>query len=324
MSEEEGQGLCPWTPLGPSREGVLRTTAPDPHSFALPNTEAHDPRTDDLDQWSSETAINALWEGQLAAVAAVRPALPAIAAAAEQAAERLRTTGRLIYCGAGTSGRLGVLDASELPPTFDWPPERLHHLIAGGPQAITRSVEDAEDDTNQAATDVAEANIQTADVLIALAASGATPYTIACTRLARARGALTIGIANSPAAPLLTACEHAILVETGAEPIAGSTRMKAGTSQKVVLTLLSTTIMLRLGRVWRGRMVDMAARNEKLRRRALRMVRDLTGANEPEAAAALGCAGGKVKLAILLLHGMDIETATAELEEHGSKLGKII
>jgi len=315
MCEKEGQGSA-LDPLGPE--------APDPRSYALPNTEAHDPRTQTLDQWPTDTAVLALWEGQLAAVAAVRPALSAIAAAAEQAAGRLSTNGRIIYCGAGTSGRLGVLDATELPPTFDWPPDRLHHLIAGGPQAITRSVENAEDDTNQAATDVADANIQAADVLIALAASGATPYTLACARLARARGALTIGIANSPAAPLLAACEHAILVETGAESIVGSTRMKAGTSQKVVLTLLSTTIMLRLGRVWRGRMVDMAARNEKLRRRALRMVRDLTGAGEPEVAAALGRAGGKVKLAILLLHGMDIETASAELENHGGQLGKII
>jgi N-acetylmuramic acid 6-phosphate etherase len=315
MSEKEGQGSA-LDPLGPE--------APDPHSRALPNTEAYDPRTHDLDQWSAETAVLALWEGQLAAVAAVRPALRAIAAAAEHAATRLRTAGRLIYCGAGTSGRLGVLDASELPPTFDWPPERLHHLIAGGDVAITRSVENAEDDTGQAAKDVAAANFESADVLIALAASGATPYTLACARLARARGALTIGIANSPAAPLLAACEHAILVETGAEPIAGSTRMKAGTSQKVVLTLLSTTIMLRLGRVWRGRMVDMAARNDKLRRRALRMVRDLTGAAEPQATDALARAGGKVKLAILLLHGLDLETASAELEKHAGQLGKII
>jgi N-acetylmuramic acid 6-phosphate etherase len=333
MFEEEGQGALPAGPklgrsregeLRKTREGVLRTSAPDPHFYAVPNTEAHDPRTHALDQWPTETAIQALWEGQLAAVAAVRPALPAIAAAAEQAATRLHTAGRLIYCGAGTSGRLGVLDASELNPTFDWPPERLHYLIAGGRQAITRSVENAEDDTQQAAMDVADAGIGSGDVFIALAASGATPYTLACARLARARGALTIGVANSPAAALLAACEHAILVETGAEPIAGSTRMKAGTAQKVVLTLLSSAIMLRLGRVWRGRMVDMAARNEKLRRRAVRMVRDLTGAGEDEAGAALASAGGKVKLAILLLHGMDAETAAAELEKHGGRLGEII
>jgi N-acetylmuramic acid 6-phosphate etherase len=290
----------------------------------LPHTELSDPRTRDLDTWPPLTAVNALWEGQLAAVAAVRPALPAIAAAAEAAASRLRARGRLIYCGAGTSGRLGVLDASELPPTFDWPPERLHHLLAGGPAALTQAVENAEDRTDLAEADVATAKINDCDVLIALAASGATPYALTCASLARARWALTIGIANSPGAPLLAACDHAILVETGAEPIAGSTRLKAGTAQKVVLNLLSTTIMLRLGRVWRGQMVDMVARNEKLRRRALRMVRSLTGANEDDARAALAQAGGKAKLAILLLRGLDADTAATALAMHGGQLSAIL
>jgi N-acetylmuramic acid 6-phosphate etherase len=260
----------------------------------------------------------------MAAVAAVRPALPAIAAAAEAAASRLRRTGRLIYCGAGTSGRLGVLDASELPPTFDWPPERLHHLLAGGPAALTSAVENAEDRTDLAAADLEAAKITDCDVVIALAASGATPYAITCATMARARWALTIGIANSPGAPLLSACDHAILVETGAEPIAGSTRLKAGTSQKVVLNLLSTLIMVRLGRVWRGQMVDMVARNEKLRRRALRMVRGLTGATEDAARDALAQAGGKAKLAILLLHGMDADEAATKLAEAGGQLGRIL
>ena len=290
----------------------------------LPTTEACDPRTLGLDEWPALVAANALWEGQMAAVAAVRPALPAIAAAAEAAASRLRRTGRLIYCGAGTSGRLGVLDASELPPTFDWPPERLHHLLAGGPAALTSAVENAEDRTDLAAADVEAAKITDCDVVIAIAASGATPYAITCATMARARWALTIGIANSPGAPLLSACDHAILVETGAEPIAGSTRLKAGTSQKVVLNLLSTLIMVRLGRVWRGQMVDMVARNEKLRRRALRMVRGLTGATEDAARDALAQAGGKAKLAILLLHGMDADEAATKLAEAGGQLGRIL
>ena len=290
----------------------------------LPQTEAFDPRMRDLDRWPPLSAVQALWEGQLAAVAAVRPALPAIAAAAEAAASRLRATGRLIYCGAGTSGRLGVLDASELPPTFDWPPDRVAHLLAGGRPALTAAIENAEDRADLAETDVAALRINDCDVLIAVAASGATPYAITCASLARTRWALTIGIANSPAAPLLEACDHAILVETGAEPIAGSTRLKAGTAQKVVLNLLSTTIMLRLGRVWRGRMVDMVARNEKLRRRAVRMVQDLTGAAEAESRAALAQAGGKTKLAILLLHGMDADSAAAALASHGGQLGAIL
>jgi N-acetylmuramic acid 6-phosphate etherase len=290
----------------------------------LPTTEACDPRTLGLDEWPALVAANALWEGQMAAVAAVRPALPAIAAAAEAAASRLRRTGRLIYCGAGTSGRLGVLDASELPPTFDWPPERLHHLLAGGSAALTSAVENAEDRTDLAAADLEAAKITDCDVVIAIAASGATPYAITCATMARARWALTIGIANSPGAPLLSACDHAILVETGAEPIAGSTRLKAGTSQKVVLNLLSTLIMVRLGRVWRGQMVDMVARNEKLRRRALRMVRGLTGATEDAARDALAQAGGKAKLAILLLHGMDADEAATKLAEAGGQLGRIL
>ncbi len=290
----------------------------------LPHTEHADPRMLDLDRWAPLTAVNALWEGQLAAVAAVRPALGAIAAAAEAAASRLRQRGRLIYCGAGTSGRLGVLDASELPPTFDWPPERLHHLLAGGAAALTQAVENAEDRADLAEADVVFAKINDCDVLIAVAASGATPYAVTCASLARARWALTIGIANSPCAPLFDACDHSILVETGPEPIAGSTRMKAGTAQKVVLNLLSTTIMLRLGRVWRGQMVDMVARNEKLRRRALRMVQSLTGAAESEARAALAQAGGKAKLAILLLNGLDADTAATELATHGGQLGKIL
>jgi N-acetylmuramic acid 6-phosphate etherase len=292
--------------------------------LGLPETEACDPRTLQLDQWPALIAAQALWEGQLAAVAAVRPALPAIAAAAEAAASRLRRTGRLIYCGAGTSGRLGVLDASELPPTFDWPPERLRYLLAGGDVALTRAVENAEDRVDLAEADVAAAKITDCDVVIALAASGATPYALTCASLARARWALTIGIANSPGAPLLAACDHGILVETGAEPIAGSTRLKAGTSQKVVLNLLSTLIMVRLGRVWRGQMVDMVARNEKLRKRALRMVRGLTGASEEAARDALAQAGGKAKLAILLLNGMDADEAGASLAAAGGHLSKVL
>jgi N-acetylmuramic acid 6-phosphate etherase len=290
----------------------------------LPHTENSDPRYLELDAWPAHVAMHALWESQMAAVAAVRPALPAIAAAVEGAASRLRRTGRLIYCGAGTSGRLGVLDASELPPTFDWPPERLHFLLAGGRVALTQAVENAEDRTDLAAEDVAAAKITDCDVVIALAASGATPYAITCASLARSRWALTIGIANSPAAPLLDACDHAILVETGPEPIAGSTRLKAGTAQKVVLNLLSTGIMLRLGRVWRGQMVDMVARNEKLRRRALRIVCGLTDADEDAARAALVQAGGRTKLAILLLRGMDADSATAALAAHQGQLGEIL
>lgn len=289
---------------------------PDP----VPPTEHRDPRTEALDEWPVLVAAHALWEGQLAAIAAIRPALPAIAEAAEQAASRLGTAGRLIYCGAGTSGRLGVLDASELAPTFDWPEDRVHALIAGGAEALTRAVENAEDRAEEATRDAAAADISAADVVIALAASGATPYAVACAAASRARGALTIGIANVPGAPLLAACAHGVLIETGAEPIAGSTRLKAGTAQKVVLNLLSTLIMIRLGRVWRGQMVDVVARNAKLRRRALRMVMQGAGCDAEAAQAALDASGGKAKLAILVARGMAVEEARARLARSGGHL----
>ena len=288
---------------------------------ALPATEGLDPRMEALDSWPSEAILDALWEGQMAAIAALRPALPAIAAAAEAAAERLAGgTGRLVYAGAGTSGRIGVQDGAELPPTFDWPEDRLVLLIAGGPTALLRAVENAEDRADLAESDLAAHQVGATDVVIGLAASGTTPYTLACLRAARARGALTIAVANSPGAPLLAAAEHPILVATGPEAIAGSTRMKAGTAQKAVLNLFSSLVMIRLGRVWRGRMVDMVARNEKLRRRAERMLAGLTGAGPEPVRAALAKAGGKVKLAVLLLAGQERAEAERLLARHGGTL----
>ena len=282
-------------------------------SEGLPATEGVDPRYLDLDEWPSAVALDALLEAQLSAVAAVRPALASIAAAAEAAAVRLRADGRLIYCGAGTSGRIGVQDGAELPPTFDWPEDRLGLLIAGGSEALTRAVENAEDRADLALADMTAQHVTKADVVIGLAASGATRYVLACLNVARTAGALTVGIANSPGAPLLATADYPILVQTGAEPIAGSTRLKAGTSQKVVLNLFSTLVMLRLGRVWRGRMVDMVARNDKLRGRAMRMVRALTGCTDDAAANALARSDGKTKLAVLLVHGMDRQTAEERL-----------
>ncbi len=290
-------------------------------SDALPATETIDPRYRDIAEWPSDVAVSALLEAQLAAVAAVRPAVAAIAAAADDAAARLRGAGRLIYCGAGTSGRIGVQDGAELPPTFAWPEHRLALLIAGGRDALTQAVENAEDSTDQAAADIAGLAPGPDDVLIAIAASGATPYPLACLRAAAQVGALTIAVANSPAGPLLAAARHPILLETGAEPIAGSTRLKAGTSQKVALNLLSTTIMLRLGHVYRGQMVDMQARNEKLRGRAVRMVCGFTGCDDAAARAALAAADGHVKTAVLLVHGVALEAAAGRLAACGGDLG---
>lgn len=287
---------------------------------SLPATEATSPRFAAIDAWASPDILDALLEGQMAAVAAVRPALPYLAAAAEAAAGRLRDGGRLVYAGAGTSGRIGVQDGAELTPTFNWPRDRLVLLMAGGESALTQAVEDAEDQDDRAQQAVAAAGLGPPDVMLGLAASGGTPYTLACLRAARTAGALTIGIANSPGAPLLAAAHHAILIETGPEPIAGSTRMKAGTAQKVALNLFSTLLMVRLGRVYRGQMVDMVASNSKLRARAVRMLQGLTGCSPDAAAAALSQAGGTVKTAVLILRGLSREGADVLLARHHGQL----
>jgi N-acetylmuramic acid 6-phosphate etherase len=232
--------------------------------------------------------------------------------------------GRLVYAGAGTSGRIGVQDGAELPPTFDWPEGRLLLLMAGGAAAFTRSIENAEDDEAAGATAAEAHAVGAADVVVGIAASGSTPFTAALVRAARARGALTIGIANSPGGSLLAAAEFAVLAETGAEVIAGSTRMKAGTAQKVVLNLFSSLVMVRLGRVHRGLMVDMQARNAKLRARAVRMLRRLTGREDAALDAALAAADGRVKTAVLVLEGMDRAGAEAALAGQGGSLRRAL
>ena len=288
----------------------------------LPRTEQVSARFRDLDLWDSGQALDALWEGQMAAVAALRPALPALGLAADAAAARLGAgTGRLIYAGAGTSGRLAALDSAELPPTFDWPHARTALLIAGGTASLLRAAEGAEDDTAAARAGLAAIDAGPSDVLIALAASGGTPFAITAVEIARAAGVLTIAIANSPGAPLLAAAEHAILIDTGAEAIAGSTRMKAGTAQKAALTLLSTLVMIRLGRIHDGRMIEMRPTNAKLLARARRMVAELTGSDPAEANAALDQAGGSTKLAsLMILRGLDRDAAEALLARHSGIL----
>ena len=284
-------------------------------------TEQASLRFTELDAWPVATQIAALYESQLDALAAIRPALPAITQAAEAAIGRLRgPKGRLAYAGAGSSARLGTQDGAELEPTFDWPRSRLVFLVAGGLQALTTAVENAEDDTQAARAAVHAAGIGADDVVIAVAASGATPFTLTCLTTAREAGALTIGIANSPQAPLLAEAGHPILIETGPEPIAGSTRMKAGTAQKVVLNLLSTAIMTGLGRVHAGRMVDMLARNEKLRRRAVAMVCELASCSPETAQAALAACAMRVKPAILVAHGLSATAAQTLLLAHEGNL----
>jgi N-acetylmuramic acid 6-phosphate etherase len=285
-----------------------------------PDTERPSPRYCDIDVWDPSDIIDAMLEGQFAAVAAVRAARPALVEAALATEARLRQGGRIVYVGAGTSGRLAVQDGAELVPTFSWPRERLLLLIAGGDEALLRSVEGAEDEVEQAARLIRQHNIARNDVLIAVAASGTTPFTLSCLREAKARGALTIGIANNRGTPILSESEHPIWLDTGAEPIAGSTRMKAGTAQRTALNVLSSLVMIMLGRVYDGLMVDLQAVNQKLVRRSENILSQLTGQSSQRIHEALGEANGNVKLAVLLLHGCSLEEATAVLRLAGGQL----
>ena len=283
-------------------------------------TERASPRYSDIDLWEPADILDALFESQMAAVAAVRPALTAIERAAQAMETRLRGHGRLIYAGAGTSGRLAVQDGAELIPTFNWPQDRLLLLMAGGEDALLRSAEGAEDETSNAARLVQHHGVTEADVIIAVAASGTTPFTLACMREAKRRGALAIGIANNRGAPILEEADFPIWLGTGPEPIAGSTRMKAGTAQRVTLNLLSTLVMIRLGRVHEGLMVDVQAINAKLVRRSENILRRLSGRDSDQVHDALDRARGNIKVAMLLLHGASSDEATALLQRAGGRL----
>jgi N-acetylmuramic acid 6-phosphate etherase len=287
-------------------------------------TERPSPRFADIDLWNPRDVLEAMIGGQFAAVAAVRSALPAIEQSAASMEPRLRRGGRIVYAGAGTSGRLAVQDGAELMPTFAWPRERLLLLIAGGEEAMTRAIEGAEDAAEQAAQQIRHHKVNAADALVAVAASGTTPFTLGCLREAKRHGTLTLGIANNAATPILLEADHAIFLDTGAEPIAGSTRMNAGTSQRISLTLLSTLLMIRLGRVYRGLMVEVQATNAKLNQRKKRMLGFLTGRSDPEIDHALEQAQGNVKLAVLVLRGCDVGRAEALLQETNGHLREAI
>jgi N-acetylmuramic acid 6-phosphate etherase len=280
------------------------------------STEDINARFHDLDLWGTLEAVTALHETQVEAVAAIAPALPAIAAAVDASAPRLKRGGRLIYVGAGTSARIGVQDGAELFPTFSWPKDKVAFAIAGGEGALLQAVENAEDSAIEGAGQIIRLEVNADDIVIGLAASGATPFTVAAIKEARARGAITIGIANNPGAPLLSASDCPILIDTGPEAVAGSTRMKAGTAQKIVLNLFSTMVMVRLGKVYRGLMVHMKPTNEKLRRRAAQMVVTITGCADQVAADAIAKADGDVKLAVLLAIGAGKDGAEAALQKH--------
>ena len=286
----------------------------------MAGTEDFDPQYLDIDDWPTEAAVAAMLDGQRQAIDALDGRVSAIAVAAEAAAARLGRGGRLVYSGAGTSGRVAVQDGVELGPTFGWPQERMAFLLAGGMVALALSAEGAEDDAADGRAQVAAASVGPDDVVIGVAASGRTPFTIAVVEAARAAGALTIVVANNADTPLLDGADHPILADTGSEVLAGSTRMAAGTAQKIVLNLLSTAIMLRLGRVHRGLMVDMIVSNDKLARRARGMVTTLAVCDDATAAAALDAAGRDIKAAVLIARGLNLVSAKRLLAGNGNIL----
>ncbi|SEA44561.1 N-acetylmuramic acid 6-phosphate etherase [Rubrimonas cliftonensis] len=265
-----------------------------------------------LDAWPVEEIVAALAEGQLAAAAAVNARRAELAAAAAEAAVRLaQGRGRLVYAGAGASGRIAVQDGVELRPTYGWPDERLVYLMAGGQGALTRSVEGAEDDAEGAAAAARALNPGPGDVALCVAASGRTPWAVAVAQAMREAGALVIGLAGNAGTPLLEASDRPILLETGAEVVAGSTRMAAGTAQKAALNILSTAIMVRLGGTYDNLMARLASSNAKLDGRRLAILRAITGAGEAEARAALAASGARIEAAALTLRGLSLAEAEA-------------
>ena len=254
-----------------------------------------------LDQYPTPELVNVLVDDQLNAVNAVRAAAPRIAAAVDAALPRIEAGGRLIYVGAGTSGRLGVLDSVELYPTFSWPHERAVALLAGGADAMFVAVEGAEDDSVQGAADLRAVNAGPNDVVLLLAASGGTPYVLGALRAAREAGALTVGFANNTDAPVAGEADIGVTLDTGSEVISGSTRLKAGTSQKIALNTFSSALMVRLNKVYGNLMVDLKPTNAKLVLRAVRLTMFATGADEAAARAVLEQCDFHVKVAIVAL-----------------------
>ncbi|WP_033315205.1 N-acetylmuramic acid 6-phosphate etherase [Robiginitomaculum antarcticum] len=273
-----------------------------------------------LDIWPVRDIVDAMYDGQIEAIKAVSPALDKIAEAAEAAARKLGESGRLIYVGAGTSGRLAVLDGSELGPTFGWPHDRTEFCMAGGKEALMRSQEGAEDIAEDGQSALQNINAGSEDVVICVSASGRTPFTLGALKEAKARGAMTIGVANNSGTPILAEANYSILAETGSEIIAGSTRMKAGTAQKVILNMLSTAIMTRLGRVHDGLMVDMIVSNAKLEIRAANIVSQIAQCSPDLARSALRDTHNNIKKAVLVCTGANVYDSEAILQKVGGNL----
>lgn len=288
-------------------------------------TEQVNPRTTGLDQFSTLEIVEAMNAEDATVAGAVRRALPAIARAVDEIVERMRRDGRLIYIGAGTSGRLGVLDAVECLPTFGTEPGQVIGLIAGGEPALTQAVEGAEDRYDGGQHDLEAVNLLPRDTVVGIAASGHTPYVLGALDYANALGALTIAVACNEPAPMLERARIAIPILVGPEILAGSTRLKAGTAQKMVLNMLSTATMVRLGKVYGNLMVDVKVTNQKLSERARRIVSRVAGVDEAEAARLLALTGNEVKTAIVMARlSVSAEEARSLLQAADGMLRRVI
>jgi N-acetylmuramic acid 6-phosphate etherase len=289
-------------------------------------TEAFRPELAEIDRMPTLEIARTMNGEDTTVPAAVAAQLPSIAAAIDGIADRMARGGRLVYAGAGTAGRLGVLDASECPPTFNTTPgQEVVGLIAGGPAAMVTSIEGAEDSRELAAEDLDALGLTAADTVVGVSASGRTPYAVGAVEHARALGALTVGLSCNADSPLAAAADHGIEVVVGPEIVVGSTRLKAGTAQKLVLNMLSTITMIRLGKTYGSLMVDVRASNEKLRARSRRIVSLATGADDAAIESALTATDGEVKPAILtLLARVDAATAARLLAESGGHLRKAL
>lgn len=301
------------------------TSSPDPQelraALEVLTTEAFRPDLAEIDRLPTLDIARLMNAEDAAVPAAVAAQLPRIAAVIDAVAARMARGGRLVYAGAGTAGRLGVLDASECPPTFGTAPGQVVGVIAGGPQAVVTSVEGAEDSPELAEADLAALALTPDDTVVGVSASGRTPYAVGAVRYARSRGSLTVALACNTGSALAAAADHGIEVVVGPELLTGSTRLKAGTAQKLVLNMISTIAMIRLGKTFGNLMVDVRASNEKLRARSRRIVALATGATDDAVDAALAATGGEVKNAILVvLAGVDGPTAARLLEDSGGHL----
>ncbi len=289
------------------------------------STEGVNPRTADIDELSPTEILRRINAEDATVARAVAREIDAIAAVTERVIAAFEAGGRLIYVGAGTSGRLGALDAAECPPTYSSDPCQVQALLAGGPAAMTSSVEAAEDNTEAGARDVDRLDVDGRDVVLGIAASGRTPYVVGALCRAGERGARTAALVGNRQGTVADAAELVIAPDTGAEVVAGSTRMKAGTAQKLVLNMISTTAMIRTGHTYRNLMVDLRASNSKLRTRARRIVGEATGVDPDTAARALAEADGEVKTAIVMLTA-DVTAGAARqrlAREHGVVRGAL-